>query len=251
MKKIIILVVLGAATIFANAQTTRYVVVGGAGNEDGSSWTDASGDLQDMINQSDSGDVIWVAAGRYKPKRQADNLSNIDTLHRDNAFVLKKGVKIYGGFAGNETRLAQRNWTTNVTELYGLFRKPNTIYAYHIVVSVGDVGDACLDGFTITQSKNETSDMTKIMVDGVSVCRGYGGGIALYNSSPLLANLTIMYNNSIEGGGLYLNNSNPVIVNTLICHNYGYNNGGGIKCVNSTPSVINAKQFITENHESR
>ena len=37
----------------------------------------------------------------------------------EESFVLKEGVKLYGGFAGGETDLAQRNRTANVTILTG------------------------------------------------------------------------------------------------------------------------------------
>jgi len=45
---------------------------------------------------------VWVAAGTY--------VENI---------TLKSGVALYGGFAGNETDLSQRNWAANKTILDG------------------------------------------------------------------------------------------------------------------------------------
>ena len=46
------LVTAGALWTDATAQTVRYVKEGGAGTADGSSWADASDDLQAMINAS-------------------------------------------------------------------------------------------------------------------------------------------------------------------------------------------------------
>ncbi|MCO6488828.1 MAG: hypothetical protein J5I98_10440, partial [Phaeodactylibacter sp.] len=40
--------------------TIRYVKPGGSGTADGSSWGNASGDLQAMINASGPGDQVWV-----------------------------------------------------------------------------------------------------------------------------------------------------------------------------------------------
>jgi hypothetical protein len=55
---------------FATAQQQRrYVKQNPSGGDgSGSSWADASNNLQDMINKSDPGDEVWVAAGTYKPQ---------------------------------------------------------------------------------------------------------------------------------------------------------------------------------------
>ena len=45
-----------------SAKTIRYVKVDGTG--DGSSWANAANNIQTMINNSASGDEVWVAAGR-------------------------------------------------------------------------------------------------------------------------------------------------------------------------------------------
>src|SRR5690606_14186610 len=54
---------------------------------------------------------IWVAEGIYKPTN--------DQSDRDATFQLANGVEIYGGFAGTESALNQRNWQTNATILSG------------------------------------------------------------------------------------------------------------------------------------
>ncbi|MDR1737566.1 MAG: hypothetical protein LBR66_01925, partial [Candidatus Symbiothrix sp.] len=55
-------------TFAINAQTVRYVTSTVQGTGDGSSWENASNDLQAMINASDAGDTVHVAAGTYKPQ---------------------------------------------------------------------------------------------------------------------------------------------------------------------------------------
>ena len=99
---------------------TRYVTSAGSGTLSGTSWANATNDLQLAINNSASGDEIWVAAGTYYPSRMATALETVTLNNRFNAFVLKSGVKIYGGFAGNENLLSERNWTTNNTILVAI-----------------------------------------------------------------------------------------------------------------------------------
>ena len=75
---------------------------------DGKSWSTAFKDLQDAIKASNAGDQIWVAKGTYYPTESAN---------RDISFILKEGVKLYGGFRGNETDIEQRNWIKYITTL--------------------------------------------------------------------------------------------------------------------------------------
>ena len=115
MKKSIFLIGLSTATIFANAQTKWYVDSTKTGN--GSSWANASNDLQAVINASSAGDTIFVAKGTYEPIRRADDLNTTNGGDCNNAFVLQPDRHIYGVFAGNETNVSQQNWRINETIL--------------------------------------------------------------------------------------------------------------------------------------
>ncbi len=99
-QKIMSMMVALIAPLLASA-TVRYVATDGSG--DGSSWAAASSDLQAIIDASESGDEIWVAAGTYKPSKLIK-----ENKERSKAFILKNGVSLYGGFAGNETSKEQR-----------------------------------------------------------------------------------------------------------------------------------------------
>lgn len=95
---------LTAAVLLTVAQcysATHYVKSGGTG--DGSSWSNAAGDLQQTIDNAQSGDEIWIAAGTYKPttKIYASQRTSL-------AFILKEGVSLYGGFSGTETAKDER-----------------------------------------------------------------------------------------------------------------------------------------------
>jgi hypothetical protein len=84
-----------------------YVKAGGTGT--GTSWADASGNLQAIINASAANSQIWVSAGTYYPTTTTD---------RYISFIMKNGVAILGGFpnTGNPA-LTDRNWEANVTIL--------------------------------------------------------------------------------------------------------------------------------------
>ena len=151
----------GAARIVGSAvdlgayefASVLYVKKGSTGT--GVSWNNAYGELSDAIagastlNATSAGSItdIWVAAGTYYPLTKAGNGGS----NRDQAFVLPSNVKIYGGFAGSETQVSQRNWTTNETILDGDLGTLGitTDNAYHVVISSGAVGTAELNGFTI------------------------------------------------------------------------------------------------------
>lgn len=103
----------------------RYVKEGGSG--DGSSWANASGDLQKMIDeladnnpQEQSGEV-WVAAGTYQPIGWLDPSKSYTA-----AFRMRDGISVYGGFAGDESSKTERKMSgvkpwqyENVTILKG------------------------------------------------------------------------------------------------------------------------------------
>jgi hypothetical protein len=223
-----------------SAQTIYYVKPNGIGT--GLSWIDASGDLQMTINNSLPDDQIWVAAGTYKPKYRADNMSGADANDRDNAFVLKKDVKIFGGFVGNETTLDSRDSTreTNNTILSGDLGTSGDISdnAYHVVISVGDIGTGELNSFTITDGNGNGNSY--ITIYSKAVYRLSGGGIFISYSSPTFSNITIWKNNATMGGGISNESSTATISNTIISENNTNNgDGGGIYNENSSPVIYN------------
>ncbi|MFD1629850.1 beta strand repeat-containing protein [Pseudopedobacter beijingensis] len=208
-----------------------YVTQAGAGNQSGNSWANATNDLQMAINATGV-QQVWVAGGTYKPKYRADDMSDANANDRDNAFVLKKDVQLYGGFAGTETALTDRNLklSTNASILSGDLgaATDNTDNAYHVVISAGAVGTAELNGFTLTGGNaNNSSDYEGITVNSQNIPRNTGGGIYNIYSSPVLTHVSISGNSGNSGGGIYNSYSFLVLTHVSISSNSG-NSGGGI-----------------------
>ena len=87
-----------AALREARAQSgVLHVDRGATGAGDGTSWGDAFTDLQAALEAAVPGDEVWVATGVYE------------------AIQVSEGVSYYGGFAGGETDLAERDLVSSPT----------------------------------------------------------------------------------------------------------------------------------------
>jgi predicted outer membrane repeat protein len=122
------------------SQSRRYVSHLASGQNNGSSWINAFTDLQTALQVAQPGDSIWIAAGVYLPTTGTD---------RNIYFELKSGVRLYGGFAGTETDLSQRDWEEHPTILSG---------------DIGTVGDSTDNSYTILYM-DEPDSLT--VVDGM------------------------------------------------------------------------------------
>ena len=218
----------------------------------GSSWADALGSVADALqmaktlNAASPGTVkqIWVAKGMYTPAHNAAGTPTADA--RDNAFVMLKDVRLYGGFSGDgtEDEITDRNLADpgNETILSGDLEgndgpdfANNSDNAYHVVISAGDVGQAGLDGFTIEGGNADGSN--NIMVNGQSLLRHWAGGIYINGYSSLrLDNLVIRNNSAGSTGGaiaIYMYASARA-TNVSITGNKAGGGGGGITCITNS-----------------
>ncbi|MCB0545716.1 MAG: right-handed parallel beta-helix repeat-containing protein, partial [Saprospiraceae bacterium] len=176
-----------------------YVDAAATGSNDGSSWADAYTRLEQAIQHTSSGQ-IWVAAGVYTPTTGTDP---------EISFFLKNNVKIYGGFQGTETALAERD-----TALFD-----DTVLS-------GEIGDTTWGDNCYHVVSNNTALDTSAVLDGFKITRGYGalGG----------------------GGGVFWANFavGAIVRNCLIVGNYGYQ-GGGIRVLGGSGGEIAVFQHCT------
>ncbi|MNK37608.1 putative outer membrane protein pmp19 precursor [compost metagenome] len=243
MKKLYVLFLLTVLlSIDATAQTIRYVKTGGTGA--GTSWANASGDLQGMINSSASGDQIWVAAGVYYPTQNIGASTN----NRDLAFILRTGVKVYGGY--NSTT-GVRDYVNNLSVLSGDLGTLNikTDNAYHVVTAViatTGTEKAVLDGFTIRDGyANETGVV--IPTGGTDMAQNQGAAINLRgvaSSNKLeLRNLIIIDNEATNhGGAVYAHVSGGtgelLFDNVRFQNNISGGSGGAVYVLKGTDNPI-------------
>ncbi len=257
-----------------------YVDADAAPGANGTSWADALTDLQNALTAAAVADgavnEIWVAAGTYTP---APPLSHPDSRARLFAsFQLVDGVAVYGGFAGHESSLAERNLTdpANETILSGDLDGDDAsggsteFNSRHVVSGSGTNATAVLDGFTITAGNASAPVGTEPFVGGgmknrkghptarnclfIANHADYGGGMAnTAGSNPTVVNCTFRANGASEGGAgmANLDGSSPAVINCVfvasIRHpaSVGSPLGGGIMNEYSSPFLANCT--ITQN----
>ena len=186
-------------THWPSAAAILYVSSSGSNSNDGLSWATAKRTVQAAIDAGGTGSHVWVAAGTY-----------VGTIQ------LRFGIALYGGFAGTETDLSQRNWRTNLTILDG--NQADSV----VTAPTGATASTRIDGFTIRSGR-----------------ASFGGGISCNGSSPTITNNTIVGNTASNGGGIYCYSSSPTITNNSINGNAAGSYGGGIYCYSSSPTITN------------
>ncbi len=211
-----------------------FVNSSSSGNNDGTSWDDAFTTLQSALDAAVSGDEIWVAKGIYYPSTEVGG-----TGDRYQTFQMKNGVAIYGGFAGTEISVSDRQIGVNETILSGEIGTTSIVdNCYNIFYHPAGLSlnnTAVLDGFTITKA------YANIQVFGFNM----GGGIFNDGSSPKIENCKFINNRAWTGGAAIanINSSSPEIINCLFVANstisslsYG---GAMYNSVSSSPAIIN------------
>lgn len=211
-----------------------YVNDNAAGNNNGSSWTNAYRTLQDAFTAATAGDQIWVAAGSYRPDQGVGyTLSN-----RAHTFLLKNNLSVYGGFVGTESNLSQRTLMSNPSILTGDLAGNDganfTNYSdnsYNVVSSTNVSYSTVFDGFTVMAGN----------ADG-PYPSSRGGGILNNGSTyPAIRNCIFKLNLAQHaGGGVYnMSGANPVISNCLFSRNRAEDVGGALQNASAGATVIN------------
>ena len=237
----------------------RYVKPQKVGKGDGSSWENATNDIQGAINDlaekattpGEKGEV-WVAAGIYEVNQR---------IHNDNtapiSLLMKNGISVYGAFEGNETSRSKRIEKAKNLKPWGWEKESiirglkfngrddaswnnsdeawniKTSESYHVVWFAPLPGEKAftdevyLEGFTIEGGKYNETNEAKYAPD----C---GAGVYINDPNARMRYCTVRFCNqgmkesgSIKprGGGIYCKNGQTEGNLVYDCSAY---QGGGI-----------------------
>lgn len=243
-------------------ESVTHIFVRQTGNGDGLTWQSAFGDIQTAIDTAyainqrfghDSVDV-WVAGGEYIGNQVAG----------DNAFTLKDGVQLYGGFYGyNETSLDQRDPKANPTILNGR-NAQRVLYQQN-----GFQDSTVVDGFVIENgylasgngagayingnSNGKDCDIVNCVFKNNTTGNGIGGGLYA-NKEVNIINCDFTQNKATNGSACALNGT--IMIGCSISKNTSTSaNGYAVIADSSATLKSNTIQFnigggITATHKS-
>lgn len=259
MKKIVTLLFLLSLSTLQASATRWYVTQNGAGNNNGLSWANAKPGtgLVALMNSATAFDTVWVATGIYYT---SDTTTNSDFTK---TFWLGDYISMYGGFAGTETNLAQRNIAANPTILSG-DNGADSIEVNNARHVVTINFNASLDGFII-QDGYAYGNVTSC-INNCDIYQSGGGifiteyGYAVFSGNGIspdtvrvtgpnwrtvkIANCTIRNNySSGNGAGAYINSMWRCILdisfdNCKFLKNMSNYNGGAIYATSTKPHII-------------
>jgi hypothetical protein len=219
---------------------------------DGTSWLSAFPSIQQAVDAAagNGGGEIWVKAGVYKPEGS----------DRRASFLLKPGIKLYGGFRGHETSLTQANPKANRTILSGDIGRVSarTDNTYHVVTGAAECR---IDGFIIVagyaDQPEEQGRGGGLLLDSDAVnftalnCTfeknhaGNGGGLFTAAQGTTLSNCTFYSNSAELGGAAFLDKGAQVRVeNCSFSSNYSKQGGGAVAMFSGTTAHFSRSWFL-------
>ena len=204
----------------------RYVKPGGTGN--GTSWEEASGDLQRMIDELADNNPqglpgeVWVAAGTYEPQSQL-----IQGTGYSASFRMRDGISVYGGFDAVSPELSKTDRKTKEGGMPWEFTNQTILQAAYYVRNESNPSFTG-NKWTLTSDSRhvvwfapmpgEEGTFTQpTYLDGVTIMGGYaqgGTGVDDFKTD--------------RGAGVYMDGRNTYLTNSIVKENYATGNGGGV-----------------------
>lgn len=210
-----------SATTLLPTKGTIFVKQNSSGLADGSSWLNATDDLQSAIDCSGV-QQVWVAQGTYRPTKLMTVNSVFSSDPRLASFILVENVDIIGGFEGSETSTESRQ----VEDINADGAIASWEFKYPTVLDgdLGTLGDKTDNSYHVifqpTQFYSETS------IDGFTVRNGFAGG-------NLQIAFSVLYPEHYQGAGIY-SSSKCDIKNCIIERNQSTSTGSGINVQDGT-----------------
>lgn len=230
-----------------HAQTIIYVDQTSTGNGDGSTWVDAFNHLQDALDVSEAGNEIWIASGTYLPG---------DSLQA--RFVVSKDVRIYGGFAGAETSLDEREPLVYPTilsgDVLGDDLPSNTQdnrwdNLYTILEITPDVTTAAVIDGLVFRGGHASGD-------NVYLTNAWGGAVFCAGAPQIRGCLFADNFAEKRGGAIYIqsDNANDMLIQNCLFEGNRSNEDGGAIFINQTIGTgvfIESCSFSLNNSDRR
>ncbi|MBA4147546.1 MAG: right-handed parallel beta-helix repeat-containing protein [Verrucomicrobia bacterium] len=205
---------------------------------DGENWATAYNSLSTALDAASlCRPEIWVAAGTYLPTTGTDPLESFD---------IRNGVRVYGGFSGNETDLNQRNPQTNTVILSGDIGAPgdpsdNSHYVVLIDGLANPVGrSTLLDGVTVREARTGGIQVfhASPTIRSCVVQSNHGFGLGITGGGPLIERSSFLRNNG-KGGASVTDAVGAAFLNCRFSGNTATNFGGGLNFANSSVALTN------------
>lgn len=209
---------------------------------DGSSWANAFNDLDRALIYPSQGTEIWIAEGTYIPQLNPTSRGDeeIEDDPRLNYYAIKPGIEVYGGFAGTESSIQQRDHRLHPTILSGDRNGDDVVTGAGSTLSFSNTTDNLIQVVvgeveSLLETWEEETDPWRL--DGVTITGGHlrypeglpldpwgdpyydgagdfgGGMVVLSTSSATVIANTVFFGNSAlrpmdtwggDGGGLYM-----------------------------------------------
>ncbi len=225
-----------------NSDENGIIYVTPDGKGDGSSWENATCNLEYASAQSSNGNTqIWVKAGTYYG----------DTKNEKGAFQIFPKNRIYGGFEGNEApdfNLDNRDLDKNVSIIDGENQRRVLYQNDHFSSSAYSIWD----GFTIQNGYAGSGSAVYLCSNSYFYnCKfinnnttGQGGAIysitAINNNAKNIFENCLFENNSASMGGAIFDMCGLTLINNKFISNTASTKGGAYYVyMNKNPKVVN------------
>jgi len=185
--------------------------------------------------------VIAITTGRacgieiYVPDHFATIQGAINAASTGDTIIVRPGTYMENISFGGKAITLKSELGPDVTVIDGGQKETVVLFNNH------ETRQSILEGFTITNGCGSYRASSNWY---------YGGGVRCHYSSPTIR-YNIIKNNSVRGaflgmgGGIYIYDSSPLVLRNSILHNAAWN-GGGICLEKGAPVIKN--NIITDNH---
>ena len=219
-------------------QHVVFVDRAATGANDGSSWTNAFVDLRAVLDTATPYTQVWVREGRYT--------TNSAPFAGSPAFVLGDRVGLYGGFAGGETSIYQRNIAAHPTVLdadllgndapgFQGFEENNWSV---LVVGTKVQRDAVLDGFTLRGGNSSGLAGCAKWAVYFAACEG---GAVYTMGSPTIRRCRFVENFGGHHGGAVYTTAAPLFIDCLFEDNFALQGGALYGDIGAAPEFLRCR----------